>query len=401
VTPVTHWTLALPQTPVDNPAIPSRRQARERRSMKLIPLDDVRSQLRSGSPLPWGVRDAGGKLLLGKGHVIASDAQLEALVARGMFVDAEEAKAARGEAVGARPLTFAARWNALQGRLASVLRGPTEEQFMQRVGECVTVLSVLGERNADQLIFSIIRHDPDRYASYGITHSLHVASLVALIARRLEWPVSTFESAVGAALTMNLSMIELQGQLAGRGGRPTPAQQQVIDDHPAASAALLREAGLADARWLEAVEQHHEVPGGTGYPAAVQAPGEISQVLRFIDIFLAKHSGRADRAPVPAQQAARDLFVSSNGHPVPAMMIKEFGIYPPGCFVRLANGETAVVVRRGANANTPVVAALTNRNGDPLLGYPKRDTSLASCAVQGTVSDKAVMVRVPAETLFM
>jgi HD-GYP domain-containing protein (c-di-GMP phosphodiesterase class II) len=369
--------------------------------MKLIPLTDVRSQLRSGSPLLWGVRDAEGKLLLGKGHVIASDAMLEALLARGMFVDAEEAKAARGEAVGARPLTFVARWNALQSRLASILRGDLDNQFMQRVGECISVLSVLGERNSDQLIYSIIRHDPDRYASYGITHSLHVASLVALIARRLEWPNEKFESAVGAALTMNLSIIELQGQLAGRGGRPTAAQQLLIDEHPTASAALLRDAGLTDALWLEAVEQHHEVPGGTGYPARLEAPGEVSQVLRYIDIFLAKHSGRADRAPVPAQQAARDLFVSSNGHPVAAMVIKEFGIYPPGCFVRLANGETAVVVRRGSNANTPIVAALTNRNGDPLLGYPKRDTSLAACAVQGTVSDKSVMVRVPAETLFL
>ena len=36
-----------------------------------------------------------GNLLLGKGHVIASDDMLEALLARGMFVDAEAKGRAR------------------------------------------------------------------------------------------------------------------------------------------------------------------------------------------------------------------------------------------------------------------------------------------------------------------
>ena len=368
--------------------------------MKLIPLTDMRGQLRSGAPLPWGVRDAQGNLLLGKGHVIASDDMLEALLARGMFVDAEEAKAARGEAVAPPPMTFAARWNALQSRLSNVLRSPSDQYFLQRIGECVAVIATLGERSADQLIYSIVRHDHERYASYSVHHALHVGSLVALLARRLEWPQAKFESAVGAALTMNLSIVELQGQLAARGGRPNETQQEAIKAHPVMSATLLRAAGLTDPVWLEAVEQHHEVPGGTGYPGGVKEPSDVSQALRWIDIFLAKHAGRADRKPVPAQQAARDLFVSSQGHPVGAMLIKEFGIYPPGCFVKLASGETAVVVRRGAAANTPFAAAVTNKNGDALSDFPRRDTSLQQFAILSTISDKAVMVRVPSERLY-
>lgn len=368
--------------------------------MKLIPLTDMRGQLRSGAPLLWGVRDAQGNLLLGKGHVIASDEMLEALLARGMFVDAEEAKAGRGEAVAPPPLTFVARWNALQSRLSNLLRTPDDKHFLSRVGECVSVIGTLGERNADQLIYSIVRHDHERYAAYGVHHALHVASLVALLARRLQWPQDKFESAVGAALTMNLSIVELQGQLAARGGRPTASQQEAITAHPAMSAALLRAAGLTDPVWLEAVEQHHEVPGGTGYPGGVKEPSDISQALRWIDIFLAKHAGRADRTSVPAQQAARELFVASQGHPVGAMLIKEFGIYPPGCFVKLASGETAVVVRRGAAANTPSAVAITNKNGDALADFPRRDTAQQQFSILSTVPDRSVMVRVNSEKLF-
>jgi HD-GYP domain-containing protein (c-di-GMP phosphodiesterase class II) len=368
--------------------------------MKLVPLLEVRSQIRSGAPLPWGVRDPHGKLLLGKGHVVTDDDMLNALVERGMFVDAEEVRAARGEVVERPSEGFVTRWKALETRLATVLRAPDDHLFLQRIGECIAVVSSLGERNADQLIFSIVRHDPDRYAGYGVSHSLHVGALVALLGRRAQWPAAKFESAVGAALTMNLSIVDLQGQLAGRGGRPNPTQMDAIRSHPASSAELLRRAGLVDADWLEAVEQHHEQPGGGGYPRQAATPGEISQVLRYIDIFLAKHAARADRAPVPAQQAARDLFLAAKGDPIAAMLIKEFGIYPPGCFVKLASGEAAIVVRRGANANTPMACALTNRNGDPLADHPRRDTSLPTYAIVSTLSDKSVMVRVPAERLY-
>jgi HD-GYP domain-containing protein (c-di-GMP phosphodiesterase class II) len=373
--------------------------------MKLIPLTEVRTQIRSGVPLPWGVRDAEGKLLLGKGHVLASDAMVAALMARGMFVDADEAKASRGDVIEKQAVTFAMRWNALHNRLATVLRAPGDPQFAQRIGECVTVTSQFGERDTDQLIFTILRQDADkpefeRYTGYGLSHALHVAALVSLLARRAQWSPAQTASGIAAGLTMNLSIVELQGQLAIRGGRLNRVQTDLIRAHPAASADLLRRAGVADPVWLEAVEQHHEEVGGGGYPKGVAEPSEVAQMLRYVDIFLAKHAGRTDREPVPAQQAARDLFVASKGHSVAAMLIKEFGIYPPGCFVRLASGETAIVVRRGASANTPLAAALANRNGDPISGYPKRDTSLAQFAVQGTLTDKSVRVRVPADKLF-
>ena len=39
------------------------------------------------------------------------------------------------------------------------------------------------------------------------------------------------------------------------------------------------------------------------------------------------------------------------GHPICAALVKEFGVYPPGCFVTLASGETGVVVKRGADGD--------------------------------------------------
>jgi hypothetical protein len=162
----------------------------------------------------------------------------------------------------------------------------------------------------------------------------------------------------------------------------------------------LRLAGLNDAEWLTAVEQHHEAPGGSGYPNKIASPSDISQLVRFVDSFTAKHSARAGRAQQPAQQAARDLYTQSKANPLAAVLIKEFGIYPPGCFVKLASGETAIVIKRGVSANCPIVAALTNRNGDVLSQPISRDTAMPANAIASTIPDRAVMVRLNVEKLY-
>lgn len=368
--------------------------------MKLLPLEQFSHQLQPGVALPWGVRDASGKLLLARGHVLADAGVLQTLLERGMFVDADEINRNNTDDPKPKEETFAARWEGLQTRLGTLLRSSTESHFMERVRESVEHISSLADRNTDLLIFLILRHDHTRYAHYGVVHSLHVASLCSLVTRRLNWPDERRESLVGAALTMNLSILDLQGRLAAQSAPLTANQRRDIDHHPEASARLLRAAGLQDPEWLSAVEQHHEQPGSLGYPRKLNEPTEASQLLRFVDCFTAKHSARAGRAQQPAQQAARDLYTQSKANPLAALLIKEFGIYPPGCFVKLASGETAIVTKRGANANTPIVAAITNRNGDALSQPVSRDTSQPANAIAATVPDKSVLVRVNVDKLY-
>jgi HD-GYP domain-containing protein (c-di-GMP phosphodiesterase class II) len=258
----------------------------------------------------------------------------------------------------------------------------------------------LSSANPDLLIFLILRHDANRRAAYSITHALHVASVCSMMAERLEWTPAQRHAYIGAALTMNMSIVELQGRLAGQATPPTPAQRQQIHEHPVASANLLRQVGLDDTTWLGAVEQHHEAPGGTGYPNQVAEPSDIALRLRFVDMFTAKLSPRADRASLAPNIAARDLFKENNGHPHVAMLIRELGIYPPGCFVKLASGETAIVVGRRATANAPRVVCITNEQGRPVASPEPRDTSQQEHAVVGTVPEKNVMVRVPWDKLY-
>lgn len=376
--------------------------------MQLISLDQIFKILQPGVPLPFGVRDASGQLLLAKGLVIDDPVRLRSLLNRGMYVDAEDVKKqVRPRAsTSAAPVPknsvqrFTTVWSALQSRLGLLLRAPGAPDFLSAIQEIVAQILAFPEDLNDQILFLILRHDHSKTEVYSEAHALHVAALCNLVGRRLGLPEAQRYSLIGAALTMNMAMMDLQARLASQSGPLNPAQRKSVDTHPLESAELLRIAGLTDAAWLATVEQHHEQPGGSGYPHKVKHPEDMSQVLRLLDTFSAKHSARAGRAQQPAQKAARDLYAQSGGSPVVAALIKECGIYPPGSYVRLASGETAIVTRRGPNAKEPLVAAITNANGEPLDRPVPRDTALPARAIVDTVPDKSVKVSVSAHQLY-
>src|ERR1700756_2241334 len=80
--------------------------------MQLLPLHEVAYQIKPGLPLAWGIRDENGKLLLARGHLVADAAMLNPPLARGMFFDVSEMRAALGTShASTRPKEgFFGRW---------------------------------------------------------------------------------------------------------------------------------------------------------------------------------------------------------------------------------------------------------------------------------------------------
>jgi hypothetical protein len=77
--------------------------------------------------------------------------------------------------------------------------------------------------------------------------------------------------------------------------------------------------------------------------------------------------------------ALRDLLLEARNTLdglLPAVLIRELGIYPIGTCVRLLNGEVGVVMRKGLNSTSPWVASLLGPGpaGAPLAPPVQRDT---------------------------
>jgi hypothetical protein len=100
-----------------------------------------------------------------------------------------------------------------------------------------------------------------------------------------------------------------------------------------------------------------------------------------------------------AQQAGRELHQMSAASPLAEALIKSFGIFPPGSMVRLASGELGMVVRNGEKAYHPVVAALTNKTGEPRLTPQHRDTASEEHAVVALLSWQAMPMRLSDEKI--
>jgi HD-GYP domain-containing protein (c-di-GMP phosphodiesterase class II) len=356
--------------------------------MSFTALSNVRQRMTVGQALPFNVRDRDRSLLLARGCVIDSEAQLQALLERGALVDLEELQSARERLRRAPREQLPRLWHEGLSRIGTMLMRPHAESFTVALDDASDVVLGLVERDPDLAIFQVLTRDANADLAYGAQRALHTAICSHLVAQRLGWEPATLERVFKVALTMNLSMLELQGELARCRGAPTTQQRAELMTHPMRSVELLMQAGVDDDDWLQAVARHHEQEDGSGYPSGRSDVGEIASLVRRADVYTAKLASRAHREALLADQAGRQMFMQDPGHPMTAALVKEFGIYPPGCTVRLEGGELAIVVARGPSLTTPAVACFTNAAGAPLATPRRLDTSLPRHAVKAVVGER-------------
>jgi HD-GYP domain-containing protein (c-di-GMP phosphodiesterase class II) len=367
--------------------------------MQLAALSTVKHRIRLGVPLPFNVRDADRTLLLARGQHVADERQLAALLERGALVDLAELKSPRAEVLEVPRVQLPRLWHHTLCRIADTLAHCKAETFRGALDEATEPALALIERDPDLAIFQILSQGASVDAAYGVRRSLHSAVTTSLVAQRLSWSPDEVEKAFKVALTMNVSMLDLQGKLARQATPPTPAQREQLRSHPMRSVQMLQTAGVADEDWLRAVLQHHEMEDGSGYPAGRSDVCELASLVRRADVYTSKLSARSHRDALAADVAGRAMFMQDPGHPMTHALVKEFGIYPPGSHVRLASGEIALVVARGPMVTTPVVACLTDAQGKLLPAPYRMTTTDRAHAVVALLPARQEPVQVSAETL--
>lgn len=373
--------------------------------MKMLRLPRTKVQI--GLPLPWSVRDEQGVLLLSKGHVVEDEHLLDELLQRGAFVDVEEvreaerANAPQQTQVIKSPPNIFDLWDHTTVELKTLLTDiPKQSNFTEHIDQFARHIMELVDCNPDIGIYRCMRQDHAQHFYHGYTHALHSALLCVLLARHLQWTKERTMSLVKAALTMNLAILDLQGQMAAQDMPMKDKQREAIHAHPTQCVEILKAAGVTDTEWLNAIAQHHERPDGTGYPLGSKDVCEMAVALRVADVFMAKISPRVLRPSLSPQEAVRELYQEDKGGPLSTAIIKELGIYPPGDFVKLASGELGIVVQRTDNARAPIVASITDTEGRPVAHTLRHDTRQTGFGIVAVVADKALLLRLPPERLY-
>lgn len=386
--------------------------------MKLAP---IRADLvQVGAAIPFDVYNSTGRLLLRRGHVVESETQLERLVQSGRYdPDSLDTATQRGPAVSGRlvqefsrlPSQAARSRVSIFDRLTDVahaledalwLQPPAPEFETQVRSAAVGVRECCALDSDASLAYIMIAGG----ARYSLRHSTNVAILTSLLLGRLNHDAAMAESTIAAALTMNLSILDLQDTLVRQQEPLTSEQRAALRLHAADSAKVLRRHGIQDSTWLEAVEQHHEARDGSGYPMGLKEPAirREAQIVSVADRYCSLVSQRTYRPALSPRRAIKELHERAGSAIEPGLigaLIATVGLFPPGAYVRLANGETAIVVRRLLDPKHPVVYSLHQDTTAPYETPKKRLTaSHRDYEIVSDVKPEAVRVKVEPDQLW-
>ena len=309
------------------------------------------------------------------------------------------------ERVVTEPATasVASTWLDLHTRWGVLLHQHAEARdFLPRFEAMREQAWQLLERQPDESLFTLVQLLYDAQLGYCASNALAAAAVCRVIAPAAGLNPSEQRVLFNAALTMNVGMARLQDQLAQQ--KPPPDKHQLADiqRHPHRGRDILHGLGVGHERWLNLVADSHESVEGGGYPTGKRAEGLDLMLLQLSDRFVARISPRQGRKGLSARAAVRAhyLEMQRQNSPLGALLVKHLGMYLPGSYVRLQNGEVAVVTRSTGQVNRPVVMAVVGKDGIALSTPTVRDTALPQHAVIDAVSPDQVKVRLDPARVF-
>ncbi len=386
-----------------------------------------------GMSLPFTLREESGQILLVKGQKIETSLQLTGLQSRSkIFVEID----ATGEGVRAlmsgiselnrvdAPIkdffkylnvkdpgkavekdtgTLSQRWGDVESKLGGLLASAQATgEFQDKLYLLQEKIGSLLNQDATGSQFLLFNRAVSHFGGYSVLHSLLCAALVHELASTFQVSYGERRSLVCAALTMNVAMMHLQDVLALQKNAPSPVQRKVIDTHGDAGRQLLTKADVSDANWLDVVTLHHAPQTGSEPLATWALVPRMVKILQTVDRYTAAMSPRKSRSGRTAKDSVRSVVLpagETKHDEVGTALVRLLGLSPPGTYVTLANGETAVVVRRGLKPGEPWVASVLNRAGQPIAEPKLRDTSREGFGIQSTVSATAVKVTLNMELM--
>ena len=359
--------------------------------MAKIKLD--KQDLVLGEPLKWNLYRSDGSIALKKGVTINSQDNLDKIANAQLMRDDDSVNSAAinsdttaAQTTSKKPSNpfqwinlFALN---LKSIIQDILQGKAESK--QRIIQLAANISKLESAHQDVFLGAIHTYYPQ---PYSLMHPVYSALLCELTAQVLGYSHEQRQSLRAAALTANLGMYEYQDQLNNQISPLTDTQRRELHLHPYQSVQRLKAIGVTDELWLTAIAHHHEKNDGSGYPAGITRTtiSSHSKIINLADSYLAmitSHAYNEEIIPKVALQRIYKLATEEEQTQYLAF-IKILGIFPPGTYVKLANGEFAVVTHRSKEDTLKcIVSSVYGPDMKPFNVPIQRETSNKKYAIK-------------------
>ena len=230
------------------------------------------------------------------------------------------------------------------------------------------------DEDADDSLLSLFQALATPALGYCATHALLCLAITELTAQKLGLDADTRRALRYASLTMNIGIGRIQDAMAQQTTPLTPAQRAQVQARPQISHYILVSFGMDEPRVLDLVRWHHDA----AHPQALSDNLLPRLVLQSANRLVAQMAARPTRSSLVPKNAERTLYTASqdaDSTAVSAAMAAAVSFFPPGSYVVLHNGHTAVSVRRGMQANKPWVVPIIDAWGMPVAHYSAVDTA--------------------------
>lgn len=339
-------------------------------------------------PIPWPIYDQEGLILVKQGEILYSQKQVKLLLERSAyFLEGHEHKSVK----------LPDQQNFQNTGLKRVFKNPfhhidqlaeelafTFNQIRKkspgavaRLKLCYEMVEELIERDAEAALGAIHLYRKHKNA---ISKPLYSGLLAEMLCRRLNYEAFAKQTVVSACMVCNIASLTYQSKLDMQSEPLTEEQIRKVKKHPEESVLMLHTSHFDNKYLLEIILQHHERSDGSGYPrrltgSQIQADAKMIALVEFYTAVTAK---RNYRATLQAKDALRAVYKNARDDEMKLHLafIKELGVYPPGTFVRLNNGEIAIVTKRQPFSIAPMVKVVMGSQGTIYEHPASRDCTI-------------------------
>lgn len=327
-----------------------------------------------GEALPWSIYDPDGNLLLSEGQTIADREKLDALCKHDIF---RMVTVSNDDPNESSPFF---RLSQISNGLEKVFDAieSANPESLAKLEALMMELDTLCLAAPNAMLASV--HLPHTHTS-SVAHAVQCAILCHTLFAKQNMPDADRQNIMAAALTANIGMRGFYEQIQKQETPLSATQRRTIAQHPQKSAKMVHDIGVKNATWLKVILQHHELNDGSGYPSSLSKNQIVvgAKALSIAERYSMMISHHSKHEPISISDALKIFFMEQGEKYEKALclhFVLQLTLFPPGSFVELANGDTAIVVRRNMEQpSQPVVKGLADPLGHLFETPLERDVS--------------------------